>query len=475
MALGHELGERIDDAVRVRHRRRLRRVGWEHALDGSGDGYASTEPPPRTGNELEVLVDGAAALPAMAEELSRAESHIHVTGWFMTPHLDLARGDDPLVVRNLLAELAERVDVRLLIWRGAPIPVFRPSRFDVKRVERGLCERTSIRCSVDSQVGFTHSHHEKTIVVDDRVAFVGGIDLTLDGGDPFDSSEHPARGRAGWHDAAVRVRGPAVADVAEHFRMRWRAAEGEELPPTEASGPVGDTEAQVVRTIPERVYDELPRGDFSVLETYVAALRSAERLIYLENQFLWSPEIVAVLAAKLEDPPSDDFRLVVMLPARAHDGADVSCGQVAALIDADAGNGRFFASTLYARAGKLHDLVYVHSKIGIVDDRWLTIGSANLNERSLLNDTEMNVVTLDPRLAKETRLRLWSEHLERPAAEIDRDPVRIVDELWEPIAEEQLERLRKGAPLTHRLVKLPGVSRRYRRLLGPLQGRVFDM
>ena len=63
-----------------------------------------------------------------------------------------------------------------------------------------------------------HCHHEKTIVVDDRVAFVGGIDLTSEAGDRFDTSNHPARGRLGWHDASVRLEGPAVTDVAEHFR-----------------------------------------------------------------------------------------------------------------------------------------------------------------------------------------------------------------------------------------------------------------
>ena len=69
------------------------------------------------------------------------------------------------------------------------------------------------------------------------------------------------------------------------------------------------------------------------------------------------------------------------------------------LIEADADAGRLLACTLYARSGRLTDPIYVHAKIGIVDDGWLTIGSANLNEHSLFNDTEMNVVTHDPELA----------------------------------------------------------------------------
>ena len=181
-----------------------------------------------------------------------------------------------------------------------------------------------------------------------------------------------------------------------------------------------------------------------------------------------------MLIEKLESPPADDFRLVVLLPARANDGADVSRGQVAALIHADDSNGRFLGATIFARSATMRDTIYVHSKIGIVDDAWLTIGSANLNEHSLFNDSEMNVVSLDEGLARETRLRLWAEHLERPIEEIDGDSTTVVDELWNPIADEQLERLRADEPITHRLVKLPGVSKRHRRVIGSVKGRFLD-
>ena len=197
-------------------------------------------------------------------------------------------------------------------------------------------------------------------------------------------------------------------------------------------------------------------------------MRSAEQLVYLENQFLWSPEVVNVLVEKLATPPSDDFRVVVLLPARANDGADISRGQVAALIDADDGNERFLACTVYAREGPLRDIVYVHAKVGIVDDRWLTVGSANLNAHSLLHDTEMNVVTHDETLARATRMRLWAEHLERDEKDVAGEPAAGRRRLWWPTATEQLHRIERGEPLTHRLVRLPGVSRRRRRVFGSL-------
>src|SRR5262249_11714570 len=157
-----------------------------------------------------------------------------------------------------------------------------------------------------------HCHHEKLVVIDGQTAFVGGIDLTTYAGDRLDSSEHTARGSIGWHDAASSLRGPAVADGAEHFRLRWAEGTRERLPARPAPPPPGDVELQVVRTVPERIYDRLPRGEFGILESYLRGLRAARRLIYLENQFLWSPEIVAVLLDKLRRPPDDRFRLVVL-------------------------------------------------------------------------------------------------------------------------------------------------------------------
>ena len=87
----------------------------------------------------------------------------------------------------------------------------------------------------------------------------------------------------------------------------------------------------------------------------------------------------------------------------------------------------------------------------------------------------MNVVTDDPDLARRTRLRLWSEHLGVDADAIaDKHPCAVVDDRWRPIAFDQLDRLKNGAPPTHRLLALPGLSRRAGRLLGPLVGLIDD-
>ncbi len=468
------IGQAVSNQITAHHARRLRALGWEGALNPEGDGWAECAPPPRAGNAIEILVDGAEALPAIADALQTARSHVHVTGWYFSPDFALVREGAPLVLRNVLAELAERLDVRVLVWAGAPLPLFRPSRRQVKRMRDELTQGTRIRCELDSRERPLHCHHEKTIVVDDRVAFVGGIDLTYESGDRYDLGEHPARASVGWHDAAARIEGPAVGDVAEHFRMRWHEVAGEVLPLVAPSETAGDVELQVVRTVPEKIYDALPRGDFGILESYMRAFQEAERFIYVENQFLWSPEIARVLREKLLDPLLDDFRMLFVLPSKPNSGRDDTRGVLAELVEADADRGRLLACTIYARSGPVADPIYVHAKVAIVDDRWLTIGSANLNEHSLFNDTEMNVVAHDPDLARSTRLRLWAEHLELTEDQIPDDPVRAIDELWKPISEEQLDRRQAGQPLTHRLARLPHVSRRSARLLGPLNGMLVD-
>jgi len=473
--LDARLGDGVEALVRAKHRWRLKRLGAGSALSPGPGGWAAGEPPPRPGCALEVLIDGADYLNAVADAILGAQRSVWVTGWHLAPWFELVRGREPLVLGEALAEAAERIDVRVLVWAGSPVPVFHPTRHEVAGTVEELVRGTRIRCEPDPREHPFHCHHEKTLVVDQEVAFVGGIDLTDLAGDRFDSPAHPARRRLGWHDVATRLEGPAVADVAAHFRMRWREVTGEKLEAAPAPGPAGEHTVQVVRTVSDGMYDALPRGDFRILESYLRAIEGAERFVYLENQFLWSPEIVERLAAKLRRPPRDEFRLVIMLPSRANNGQDDTSGQVAVLESADDGADRLLVTTLRSLTGERDDRLYVHAKVGIVDDRWLTVGSANLNAHSLFNDTEMNVVCDDPGLARETRLRLWSEHLEVARDELDGvEPCVAVDELWRPIAMEQLRRRSAGEAPTHRLLALPGVSRRTRRLLGPLVGLVDD-
>jgi phosphatidylserine/phosphatidylglycerophosphate/cardiolipin synthase-like enzyme len=476
-------GRAIEAAVATKHRRRLARLGWSRVYDPPGEGvFAAGEPPPRAGCSLELLIDGAEALPEIGSAIAGARRFVHLSGWHLEPGFELCGGDPRSAVGAVLAEAARTADVRVLVWSGAPVPVFHPTRSEVSRTLRTLTHDTRIQAHADPREHPFHCHHEKTVVIDGELAFVGGIDLTDRGGDRWDVPRHPARRRTSWHDVATRLRGPAVADVDAHFRLRWRELTGEDLGAPEPPEPpepaaAGGSTVQVVRTIEEDMYERVPHGDFRILESYLRALHSARRLIYIENQFLWATEVVDVLADKLRDPPTPEFRVVIMLPAKANNGAEDTRGQVGVLLDADAGRGRFLAATIRATSpdGGRTDPLYVHAKLAVIDDRWLIVGSANLNAHSLYNDTELCVVTDDAQLAREARVRLWSEHLELERPEVESaGPAALVDQRWRPIAAEQLRRAEAGRPATHRLIELPGASRRSARLLGPLSGLVAD-
>lgn len=457
-----QIGEAIEHANRRHHVRRLKRNGWERAFRGAGRGWASAEPI-REGNRLEVYIDGASALPAIAAAVRSARSFVHIAGWTVNPDFGVERYPAVVSLRELLADAATRVDVRVLVWAGAPVPVMHPSRKEARQLLHHLVAGTRIHGALDARNRPMHCHHEKLVIVDGEVAFVGGIDLTDLAGDRFDSAPHGSPARLGWHDVAASLSGPSVADVASHFAMRWEATTGERLPETPPPAHAGQSRVQVVRTVPEKTYPALPRGDFGILEAYMGALRRARQLIYLENQFLWSAEVVAVLREKLLRPPSDDFRLCLVLPLRPNNGNDDTRGQLAVLQTADRHH-RLLAGTIGPLAPQRPG-VYVHAKVGVIDDQWLTVGSANLNEHSLFNDTEVNVVTDDAALARSVREQLWTEHLGQDCA--GRAPLDVLENEWRPL-------LSSAPPRLTALRPIPAVSRRSARLLGPLKGLLVD-
>ena len=157
-----------------------------------------------------MLIDGEQAFAAIADAITGAREYVHITGWHSAAHFELVRGDTPTILGALLAETAERVDVRLLAWAGAPVPVFHPSRKEVQDGLETLTRQTRIRVQRDPREHPFHCHHEKTVVIDGEVAFVGGIDMTDLGGDRNDcqQSSRPAPPRlARRRHAAARPRG----------------------------------------------------------------------------------------------------------------------------------------------------------------------------------------------------------------------------------------------------------------------------
>jgi phosphatidylserine/phosphatidylglycerophosphate/cardiolipin synthase-like enzyme len=151
------LGGGVEATVRDHHRRRMRRAGQLGQLDPPHDGslWAAGDPPPRAGCELELLIDGAQALPAIADAIAGARSHVHIAGWHITPDFGLVRDAHAARLRDVLAELAERVEVRVLLF-----PSSRPAAPPCGACARSWCgergcaaswTRTSGRCTATTR------------------------------------------------------------------------------------------------------------------------------------------------------------------------------------------------------------------------------------------------------------------------------------------------------------------------------------
>ena len=296
------------------------------------------------------------------------------------------------------------------------------------------------------------------------MAFAGGIDLchsrrddAQHHGDPQTLSVAKEYGeRPPWHDVQLELHGPVVGMLDDVFRERWtdpRSLDTDnplsylkdrlrhvdltpdplpERPPDPE--PAGPCHVQVLRTYPaiRPKTPYAPYGERSVARGYGKAFRRARRLIYLEDQYMWSPHIARLLADALQRSP--ELHLVVVVPRHPDvDGRFAlppnEVGRLEAIeVARKAAPDRVHVFDLENHAGTP---VYVHAKVCVIDDVWACTGSANLNRRSWSHDSELSCAVLDDtadereprdpaglgdgarRYARDLRLRLMREHLDR--------------------------------------------------------------
>ena len=427
------------------------------------------------GNDVRVLIHGAdyfARLLAALDGL-RPGGSIYFTDWRGDPDERLA-GPGTEIARVLARLAAAGVIVRGLVWRSHADQAHFSEQENLHFVD--TVNEAGGEVLLDERVRRDGSHHQKLFVArhpdapDDDVAFVGGIDLchgrrddeTHDG-DPqaidLDSRYGP---RPPWHDIQLEVRGPAVADLAWTFRERWedptpldhrnpwraviRRLSGEPrrpdpLPPMPPDpSPTGDHAVQVLRTYPTKrpAHRFAPDGERSIARAYLKAFQRATRLVYVEDQYLWSGAAAEVLGARLRAEPR--LHLVAVVP-RFPDrdgrlsGPPYRIGQQRAIDHLRrAGGERVTVFDLEAPSGWP---IYVHSKVCVIDDVWMIVGSDNLNLRSWTNDSELSCAVIDHQrdgrspldpgghgdgarqLARSARTRLWGEHLGRDDGDVD--------------------------------------------------------
>ncbi len=438
------------------------------------DGLAYTE-----GNDVRVLVHGGEYFPRLYATLRDATSGdwIHFTDWRGDPDERLD-GPETEIARVLAGLAARGVHVRGLVWRSHSDQAHFSEQENLHLVE--TVNEAGGEVLLDERVRRDGSHHQKLFVVrhpdrpDDDVAFVGGIDLchgrrddARHEGDDQPIELDPRYGpRPPWHDVQLEIHGPAVGDLAYTFRERWedptpldhrnpwrarlaRVAHEprrpDPLPPMPPDPrPVGRHAVQVLRTYPAKrpSHPFARQGERSIARAYLKAFQRARRLVYVEDQYLWSGAAAGVLAERLRDEPR--LHLVAVVPRYPDrdgrlSGPPYRIGQQRAMeILRQAGGERVTFLDLEAPSGWP---IYVHSKVCVVDDVWMIVGSDNLNIRSWTNDSELSCAVIDEerderepadpgghgdgarRLARETRLRLWREHLGRD----DGDDADLVD------------------------------------------------
>ncbi len=410
--------------------------------------------PPRPNTKVDLLIDGEETFLAAWTAIRQAEHSVWLVDWALSVNMPLVRGADRehtsaakgaegagYRVFDLLTEAAVHLDVCVLVWSGSRL--FKPRAMVARRGLTRLRKANSrLRGETDKHVHFAHCHHQKTIIVDGRIAFVGGLDMTDFDADRWDTQRHAMREGLNWHDLCLRLEGEAAADVGRNFIQRWHAVTGETLtlpPSTDQPEPSGTALVQIVRTLPAKDYSFSPKGEFGIAWAYRQAFRDARSFIYIENQYLWSPAVANELIAALRRVDDPDFRIVVVLPARPNIGKDDTDTHIETLRAADQGRGRVQVFSLYTSApeeGKkwIYKPIYVHAKVTVIDDAWFTVGSANLNQRGLEGDSELNAQALDAGLAHELRLRLWSEHLGLPKETLATlTPAQAIDQLWVPL------------------------------------------
>ncbi|MGW7332620.1 phospholipase D family protein, partial [Streptomyces sp. NPDC054840] len=435
------------------------------------------------GNQARPLVHGAtyfAELLAAVRAMGPGDLLLF-TDWRGDPD---ERLDGPgTEIGGVLCRAAERgVIVKGLLWRSH-LDSLHFSEEENLHFGKELAE-AGAECLLDMRVRPGGSHHQKLVVLRHRgrpeldVAYVGGIDLchnrnddATHAGDRQSLPLAPAYGpHPPWHDVQLALRGPVVGDIEAVFRERWedpaplsrsplsRLRErmhredisADPLPrQTPDPAPCGTHTVQLLRTYPNRLlwgYPFAPDGERSIARGYSKALGRARALIYLEDQYLWSPRVVDCFARALRRHPR--LRLIAVVPTVPEQTGPLTLpmnliGRIKALDELRAAGGDRVA--VYGLENRAGTPVYVHAKACVIDDVWASIGSDNINLRSWTHDSELSCVVHDERtdprpptdpgglgdgaraFARELRLELMAEHTEAAATEALCDPVSAFD------------------------------------------------
>ncbi|CAG9196489.1 Phospholipase D [Paraburkholderia sabiae] len=399
-------------------------------------------------HHFRVLIDAAEYFETLRAAMIRARHSIYIVGWDIDSRLELVPGGAPdglpAPLADFLCALAEanrHLRIYVLAWDFAMLYAFEREWLPVYKL--GWRTHRRIRFRQDGRHPLGASHHQKIVVIDDGLAFVGGIDLTRSRWDTPEHHPHaPLRRNGGatpyqpMHDVQAMFDGPAAHAVSLLVRERWLRAttkaidatpdstslayDAASIWPADIAADIEEVELGISLTHP--AFEGRPLVE-QIQQLYVDAIASAKRTIYIENQYFTASRVGAALAARLADADSPD--IAVVGPERTSGWLqEATMGVLRArlhglLKQADE-RGRY-AMCAPTTGGQF---INVHSKLMTVDDDVLIVGSANLNNRSMVLDTECNI-TLEARgdsrvqrVIASVRNRLLAEHLDVSPADV---------------------------------------------------------
>ena len=386
------------------------------------------------------IIDGKAHFRALREALLQARRLVMLVGWDFDFEIEMLPGESdddgnapdgfPNAVGPFLDAIVDRrpgLDIYLLKWSGGAM--IAPGGV-LPALQVKFMSPEQIHLAFDGHHPLGACHHQKLVAIDDSLAFCGGIDLTAGRwDDPDHRDDNPLRrGKDGeisqpWHDASAVFSGPAAAEISKLARLRWKRAHdaevdedfapGADIWPDSVTPMFHDLPLAIARTQPpER--DQPLINEIEAL--YLDAIAGARDYIYLESQYFCADNITRAIAARLREP--DGPEVVVVNPFAAQKAVEdqamhVTRSRAIRYLQGIDRHDRFRILHPVTESGRP---IYVHAKLMVVDDRFLRVGSSNIDRRSMGFDTECDIAVIGRDRAERDRIRefrdgLIAEHL----------------------------------------------------------------
>ena len=381
-----------------------------------------------TADRFAVLMENEAYFDALALSIAKAQRSIVVLGWQFDPRTRLdpesRPGDRQAEIGHqlrLLVKTRPDLDIRLLIWKS-PLLIAATQGFYPHRAMNWFRKRM-VEFRLDQPGPIGACHHQKVVIIDDRVAFCGGGDIATDRWDSVEHLDHdPRRCQptgvicSPRHETMCVLDGAAARALGDLARERWfRATWERTIPDTVANDPWPDGIEPDMRGVAVGISRTEPKtgGRSEVRENetlHVEAIRKARRLIYLENQYFTSPVIAQALAERLDEPDGPEVVLISTAGSPSWFDKmtmDTARAEVLYRLEAADRHNRFFA---FAPKTVTDGRIIVHAKVAIIDDQLLRIGSTNLNNRSMGLDTECDVAAEPTDEAGRHAIRRFRHH-----------------------------------------------------------------